>query len=99
MKSGMDFRNTIGTVYRFGGDCMDSLKYFTPQQLKMVQIACEMRYYAERCYNPVPDLLSLVQQWYLKVSPTIPLFSVIMVYEWLKDNGYYDPYDYRSEQA
>ena len=77
---------------------MDSLKYFSKDQLKMVQIASEMRFYAERCYNPVPDFLALCRQWYLKVSPALPLFSVIMVYEWLCENGYYDPYDYRSEK-
>ena len=78
---------------------MDSLKYFSLQQLKMVEVATEMRYYAERCYNPIPDFLALSQQWYLKVSPTIPLYSVIMVYEWLKENGYYNPYDYRSDDT
>lgn len=75
---------------------MDSLKYFSKDQLKMVQVACEMRYYAERCYNPVPDFLALSRQWYLKVSPALPLFSVLMVYEWLCEHGYYEPYDYRA---
>lgn len=76
---------------------MDSLKYFSKDQLKMVQIATEMRYYAERCYNPIPGFLSLARQWYLRVSPALPLYSVIMVYEWLSENGYYNPYDYRGE--
>lgn len=77
---------------------MDSLKYFSKDQLKMVQVATEMRYYAERCYNPIPDFLSLCKQWYLKVTPALPLYSILMVYEWLSDHGYYDPYDYRGAE-
>lgn len=66
---------------------------FTAQQLKMVSIACKIRESALRCYGPLPDFKTLCEQWYLAVSPAMPLYSVFMVYNWLVEHGYYEIYN------
>lgn len=66
--------------------------YFTPQQIKMIELACKLRESALHCYASIPDFKTLCEQWYLYVSPALPLYSAFMVYNWLSDNGYYELY-------
>lgn len=65
---------------------------FTPQQIKMIELACKLRESALHCYSSIPDFKTLCEQWYLSVSPAMPLYSVFMVYSWLVDRGYYEIY-------
>lgn len=67
---------------------------FTSQQLKMIAVACELRAGAVHCYNSIPDFKTLCEQWYLAVSPALPLYSAFMVYNWLEEHGYYELNNY-----
>ena len=77
---------------------MDSLNNFTPQQQKMVAIAGRLWWAVADpltklpAPSSLPDLERLCCHWYMEISPTIPLYSVMLVYNWLKETGYYNPY-------
>lgn len=74
------------------------MEYLTKQQIKMVEIAGRLYNFAiwpgERVPRPgsLPTFQQLCEHWYLEVSPTIPLYSIMNVYNWLIEHGYYNPY-------
>ena len=59
----------------------------TPQQKKMIRVAGVV-WSRER----QPDLQALIQIWCAQVSSTIPLFSILEVYDYLIETGYYNPF-------
>ena len=82
------------TYYDVNGD----LQNFTSQQLKMIEVAGRLwKWQAQvsKIGHPMPgslpDLEGLCCHWYMEVSPAIPLYSIMCVYNWLKETGYYDP--------
>lgn len=68
---------------------MDSLRYFSREQMRMIDLACRMRSYAIQHRRQLPGFKDLVDQWYLTISPAIPLYSALMVFDWLTEMGFY----------
>ena len=56
---------------------------FTRQQRRMLD--CLKRKWPSRM-----PLETCMQIWYQEIGPTIPLASVLYVYDFMKETGYYD---------
>lgn len=59
---------------------------FTKQQDKMLDIAGRLW---RKDFQP--DLLYLMHEWYEQISGAIPLYSILIVHDYLCEIGYYNP--------
>lgn len=59
---------------------------FTLQQKQMIDIAGRMW---RKDWQP--DMFTLCIRWSMEISQHIPVYSIVRVYDWLVETGYYNP--------
>ena len=62
--------------------CFETSKPLTKQQRQMVSMAIE--------YRTPAAFHTLCMVWHMRISRAIPLWSVLEVYDYLVEHGYYD---------